>query len=515
MKKVKPFLNSILGFFSINNHAVLFNIFSNFRYFLLFVFLFMIMGSLSYSMIIDEGIWSYMGRIWNRNRIIPYTGAIENKTPGIFYIYAISDIIFGVNPFFARIIGLLSLIGSCILLFHLCKNIYNRISGLISMYIFGFSMTWGKLFDSFTMQTEMPMIFFSILSFFLLQKGKRKSRWGYWVLIAGFSMGLAIAFKQIAITTSIAALLFFVGYTSECLSVKNRIVGFFLFCTGVILATFFSLIPLFLYGITIVDYFEGAWLILLSPGSANYNIYYRYLGFKFIFFHSRLVLFYPILFLLYSKRKLFKERYFIVLISWFTLDFIGANASGNYYGHQILQIMPSLAVITGILISQMLSDFQLSESRSLLFKNLTFLLIIILMMPYREISTLTHKQRQQETKIGIWIKNNSGKDDFVYMLGHLRFDNVLSISERISSSKYFNSFFVTDNLQKEIVYKDLIEKPPLYVFRQHKTDISKMYGERVIEFINTNYTIINPWISGPSNSNYSELLRFDLLKRNF
>lgn len=515
MKKVKPILNSFPGFFSINNHTALFNIFSSFRYFLLFVFLFMIMGSFSYSMVVDEGIWSYMGRIWNRNTIIPYAGAIENKTPGIFYIYAISDIIFGVNPFFARIIGFLFLIGSCILLFHLSKNLYNRISGLITMYIFGFSITWGKLFDSFTMQTEMPMIFFSILSFFLLLKGKSKSKWGYWVLIAGFSMGLAIAFKQIAITTSIAALLFFVGYTSACLSVKNRIIGFILFCTGAIVATYVSLIPLFLYGISMVDYFEGAWLILLSPGSANYSIYYRYIGFKFIFFHTRLVLFYPLFVLLYCKRKLFRERYFLVLISWFMLDFLGANASGNYYGHQILQIMPSLAVIAGILISKTLSDFQQSESRLLIFKNFTILLIIIMLMPYKEILSFTHKQRQQEKQIGIWIKNHSSEDDFIYLIGHLRFDNVLSYSERLSSSKYFNSFFVTGNVQKEIVYKDLLEKPPLYVFRQHKTDVSKMYGTKVFKFIDNNYTIINPWISGPPKSNYSESLRFDLLKRNY
>lgn len=48
----------------------------------------------------DESMWHYIGRNWIRNRLIPYTGGIDNKSPLIFFIFGISDWLFGVNYWF-------------------------------------------------------------------------------------------------------------------------------------------------------------------------------------------------------------------------------------------------------------------------------------------------------------------------------------------------------------------------------------------------------------------------------
>ena len=48
----------------------------------------------------DEGIWNYIARVWCENRIPPYLGTIENKTPGIFELFAGSYLFFGVDYYF-------------------------------------------------------------------------------------------------------------------------------------------------------------------------------------------------------------------------------------------------------------------------------------------------------------------------------------------------------------------------------------------------------------------------------
>ena len=70
---------------------------------LVFLFVIFVFNSLIPLLNYDEYLWSYIGRIWNRNGIPPYIGAVENKTPGIFIVYAVSDFLFESNIFFIRI----------------------------------------------------------------------------------------------------------------------------------------------------------------------------------------------------------------------------------------------------------------------------------------------------------------------------------------------------------------------------------------------------------------------------
>ncbi len=51
----------------------------------------------------DESMWQYIGRNWIRNGLVPYTGGIDNKSPLIFFIFGISDRLFGVNYWFPRL----------------------------------------------------------------------------------------------------------------------------------------------------------------------------------------------------------------------------------------------------------------------------------------------------------------------------------------------------------------------------------------------------------------------------
>ena len=53
----------------------------------------------------DEAIWHYIGRNWFRHGMVPYSGGIDNKSPLIYIIYGISDLLFGINYWFPRVTG--------------------------------------------------------------------------------------------------------------------------------------------------------------------------------------------------------------------------------------------------------------------------------------------------------------------------------------------------------------------------------------------------------------------------
>jgi 4-amino-4-deoxy-L-arabinose transferase-like glycosyltransferase len=256
----------------------------------------------------DEGMWSYIGRIWSEHNIPPYVGAIENKTPGIFELFAISHILFGVNIFFVRALGAIAILFSSLTVYLISRELHTHLAGIFSMVIFGLTMTWSLLQGMYTAQTETFMVLFSTLSFYFVIKGMGSSKWRFWIFLSGFSMGLAVAFKQIGLTTAIALFIFFVTYSASTLTNKDKIVGLLLACLGLIISTFFSLVPLLLSNVSLKEYIDGAWLILLNTGS-SVSIMSHIKGFFRIFLNSRIVVFYPFFGLFIGQSDIIKNRY--------------------------------------------------------------------------------------------------------------------------------------------------------------------------------------------------------------
>jgi len=415
----------------------------------------------------DEGMWSYIGRVWSENGIPPYVGTIENKTPGIFALNAISYSLFGVNIFFLRGLGVLSIILSSLVVYGIGQKIHSHFSGIFSMYIFGLSMTW-KLFDgNYIAHTEVFMVLFSTLSFYFAILGKNRHNWKYWFLFAGLSMGFAIAFKQIALTSAVALLIFIIVYPTSTPIKQNKYILILLLISGIFISTFFSIIPLILSGVSIMEYINGAWLILLNEGSSS-NFKIRLLGFFQIWEFSRIVIFYPYLFLFFFQKELIKNKTFVGLLIWLIFDFIGVNASGFYYDHQIKQLLPALSIIIGILLSNfliILKDTSTINGKHVLTVVIT---IFIAMFPFQ--SFITNEYRlitgssipDYDKETGIWLKDNTHKDDYIYALGS-HASLVSSYSERVSSSKHFSQIFITTNSELDILFSELAAQPPAFI----------------------------------------------------
>src|SRR5262249_47875371 len=141
-------------------------------------------------------------------------------------------------------------------------------------------------------------------------------------------------------------------------------------------------------GVTIADYWRGAWLILVEDGSRqgamNTFIGSRIVEFFHIWRYSEMLLFYPLvlLFIIQKKRMIDNNIPSFGIIFWIICDFLALNASGNYYGHQLKQLIPSLALASGVAISTYFQGnwLQEPERRKRIVQIIT--IIIVLWFPY-------------------------------------------------------------------------------------------------------------------------------------
>ncbi len=458
------------------------------------IFLFTIIFIISAFMLMncDEGVWHYVGRIWAQNGIPPYISAVENKTPGIFILYAISYKIFGLNLLFVRLLAMLALVSNALIVYKIANKIYSTETAVFAMYIFGLTNMWGMFSGGFIAHTETFMLFFSTFSIWLLISLENRSNKKVIVFFAGILMGMSIAFKQIAIMTAFTGILLCMFYDKNQ-TFSQRITHAITFVLGIFLITFASILPILLSGGAINDYIDGAWLILLNSGSsANFSNYFD--SFLNTIVLSRIALLFSFLLLIFKFKPLLKDKTFLWLLLWFVIDFIGVNASGHYYGHQIKQMMPSLSIIIGILFTELLKNISSKQFFRINTQLWMLLIVILLFLPYGGIrkgltNFVNRGKKNQDEKLGLWLRNNTSKNENIYILGGF-YSNILAYSDRTSASKYVNTIFLTSKKEKTKLLDDLSKNKPRYIvecnFDQEK---NLMVGSETLEFIKSNYVV--------------------------
>jgi 4-amino-4-deoxy-L-arabinose transferase-like glycosyltransferase len=443
----------------------------------------------------DENLWSYMGNLWAKHGIPPYTGAVENKTPAIFFLYATANFLTAESIFVIRILGVFATLLSAFILYCICEKLHSKRAGIFCMLIFGLSMSWRLVDGSYFAHTEVFMVLFSVLAFYFIIKAKSSSKMKYDLFFAGISIGIAISFKQIAVTTLVAVVLFFLVFSANHLSIKKKILGISLFFLGVTLSISLSILILFIYGVSFLDYIEGAWLILFNSGSkvSSFEIQIAHFFDKLI--GSRFVFFYFFVFLFFYQKKLVNKPLFYGILLWFVFDFIGVNASGYYYGHQIKQVIPSLSLMGGMVMGNLMApNFYLKR------KNLNplwyFIILTFLFFPYKQcyrtLNLLLNPPDSFSKNMGYWVKEHTFKNDYIYILGDD--DNLISAlaaSSRVSSSNYFNLIFIKEDKHRHKVYSDLMNNTPKIILKieNDSLQIKEAYGEKVDEFFKSNYTL--------------------------
>ena len=438
----------------------------------------------------DEGLWSYVGWLFNTHGIPPYSGTVENKTPAIFLLYTIADNFGETSIILLRALGVICTLCTSWLIYELGKKLKNITAGIIAMWIFGLMSCW-KIVDGFAFaQTEIFMIFFSVLAFKYIIDYTKDPNNLKMILFAGLSLGMAINFKQIALTTLLAYCLMICWYLKD---LSKMIKAMSCMVLGVLCTVFAAFFILMINGVTFNEYLQGAWMILLDSGSRVGSISEQLTNFINVFITSRYLLFMVIVVLFIIKRKQFKRLVFVFLLLWFVGEFVGVNASGYYYGHQLKQLLPVTSLITGVYLSTVKINW-LRKDYVLTLAVFFLLMILPIWQLKANISKFVNHENERSNEVNEtvnFIKRGSTFDDYVYVLGSdSNVINVLAKAERRSSSKYFHSIFINDNDKRAKVLASIQKYVPRIIIK-HKDlhGINDIYGNDFTNYFEENYTL--------------------------
>ena len=426
----------------------------------------------------DEAIWHYVGRAWLRSGLLPYTGTFENKTPGIFYLFAVSDWLAGVNFWLPRLFGILVSALTGLGIYAIGRRLAGRSVGLLALLLYGLTTADPRSMDApFTAQTETFMLGFTVLAAWLLVATRQAASFRAHVAIiflAGLSLGGAIAFKQTALVSLLGLLLFYLSLKAPHARTAGAVARDCLVCAaGVALATFASLVPLLLSGVSVADYLHGAWQMLGGAGSSVSSWLIRWNRLMFTL-ESPVLQMYMLLLgvLLLLYRRLPAAVPLVGLMGWYVCELIAVNASGTYWPHQLRQALPPLALLGGIAWWALIKA-NLTREPALCWPHyaLIGLSIALIWTPplgWWPLSSQSRAAREAYT----WIREHTEAQDYVYTFGVMSANQILVNAERRSSSRYFTQYFLNTPGVEAEVRRDLAAKPPKYIVMESGRSLS-------------------------------------------
>ncbi|NLO74225.1 MAG: glycosyltransferase family 39 protein, partial [candidate division WS1 bacterium] len=307
----------------------------------------------------DEGVFAYTAWASHETGEPPYLAGYDNKTPGIYWLYAVLQAHDQPGVVRVRLVqGAMVLATALILLWWLGEAL-GLVAGAVA------ALTWVVaavcvLWVNFTMpaETEPPMVLFTTLAFFFLYRGLRAFRPTPF-LLAGMALGLAFVFKQIALMELLAAAVI-VLLAGERLSAPQRRRAL-----GLGVAGFAEVVTLVLIALGVTGQLGEFWRqAFVSPlgGSTHHGQVWE--AFRVFLSLNWFLLFAPLGLLaalpwLVSRGEtpgaagepaetVGEGPLRRLLLIWFLLALAGFLAGGMFYQRQMLTFVPALAGMVGV-----------------------------------------------------------------------------------------------------------------------------------------------------------------------
>ncbi len=429
----------------------------------------------------DEGVWLYIGKMWAQAGLRPYVDTFENKTPGIFYLFALASLFPGVGYFAGRVIALAVSAGSALLLVTGLKRFHSRWAAIVGATCFSLANCWQFMQGALLNVTETYLIFFVLLAWYCLLRAWEKHRQTGaampWLLYAGIAMAAAINFKQIALTSWAAMAAALLLYGTARKDWRGLFSAFCAYGAGTLLGFLLFTLPLLLSGVSLKAYWEGAWLILALPGTASDASMTQRLYVALVkWTEPEMRLFLPFIgYLLYLfVRERPTRMLAAVFLIWLAFDFVGVNASGRYFGHHFKQILPPLSVLVGYTSGEFIQRQFRGEDERRLALGVAFLLVVALFFPANAlVNGMGHfasSKPDPAQEIGLWVRQHSTEDDYVQMAGG-PISQVLPFTGRRAPGPYFHHCVFELPGAHDGFLRDAELHPPRYVLFQDESDL--------------------------------------------
>jgi len=424
----------------------------------------------------DESIWHYIGRNWFRNGLIPFSGGVDNKSPFMFIIFGISDLLFGINFWLPRLMGAVVQTIGIFFLFKLVEKRVGYKTALMAISIYGLSLAWKSTGGKYIAYTESYEVSLVIAAFyFFLRDDQKKSSF-----ISGCVAGFSIFFRLTGIFGALTILIASIRKgKANCLAYLSGIAISSLLCIAIIALAGISLHDLFLFGFW-DNFGEGS----ISGNSFLWKAESLFNG----MFLSDIVLFLPGI-VVYA---LIKKRIDVFLL-WLLLQFIGLNLIGLYARQHFRDLLPPMCIITALSIHYLMERYPLHWRSAIIIIWISFfpkqiepLIALRDLMrrgpeepkPFCQDKDLQIYDEDKRA-LGEWVKKNTNVNDKVYIAGMSAVAQ--AYSERISPTIYFNA--TETATARERILKDLgAEKPALILVPKFKDYLRVDFSVR--SFIN-------------------------------
>jgi hypothetical protein len=299
----------------------------------------------------DEGAYSYYGRLLLDGKT-PYISFYETKPPGLFYIYALIQLLAGSSVESIHTAGIVVNLLTIVLIFLIGSKLMDKRAGLISAASFAL-LTLIKGISGFTVQAEHMVLFFAIAGLWLLLKGFETGKWFYF-LGAGAMVAISMMIKQNGLFYLLfGGVMIIIKYLAEKpWTVKRILINGGIYSAGALVT-----VGIFVLSIYMQHAISDMWRwVYVIPKSYTSLVTFSQ-GMQF--FKTSFTMFYdgaPVLIILgvlgflltfFSKMPVYKKL-FIILFLLFAL--LSITPGLWFYNHYFLLLTPSLALCTGSLV---------------------------------------------------------------------------------------------------------------------------------------------------------------------
>jgi 4-amino-4-deoxy-L-arabinose transferase-like glycosyltransferase len=311
----------------------------------------------------DEGVYEIIGRALNNGRML-YSQAWDNKPPLLYLIYAIAN----GDQFTVRLLSLLCGLGSAILFYYLANKLFrsHKISSISTVFytlLFATPILEGNIANAENFML-LPIIAAGLLVYRVSEIKKRE------LFIAGLLLGIAFLLKIVAVFDFAAFFIFLAFiFLPEKLFIKENKKLYKDLLKKLVVYTSGFLIPVVL---TVLYFFIQGSLADFAQATFFSNI--GYVGYKNNFIISQGFLVFKLLVLFAAVALVFWKRKFIpksiiFILLWFFFSIFNAFFSGREWTHYLLVLLPSTALLVGLLFER--------KAKKLIFVALCLLLILM------------------------------------------------------------------------------------------------------------------------------------------
>jgi 4-amino-4-deoxy-L-arabinose transferase-like glycosyltransferase len=275
---------------------------------------------------------------------VPYRDVIDVKPPGIFYIYSFIISIFGGTTEAIRLFTDFYAIFTVLFIFLLTRYIYNSKAAIIAALCYGVFSN-GPILQGNSSNTEIFMILPLVCGAYMYLKGQDLNN-RFFLGLSGFLSGVAILIKPVALPNLLLIMFFLACTWGSSGSLRKKLLDL----------VAFSLPPLVLAVLVVLffvwkDAFGDLYywnVTFMKTLGQTQNRWFRLWdnGLKIASEQSLLWLTaLPTVVMLLIQRR---NRNNLFLVAFLLVSFVGVSMPGKYFVHYFIQIVPALAVLTGI-----------------------------------------------------------------------------------------------------------------------------------------------------------------------